>query len=139
MKTLKLITLSLLFSITFFSCESDDDSSSSEPTTQELLAHKWFIKSVKPVGNPVHVNNDCEATSYYDFKSDGTFITDTFYVNSVTNECLSGGYYEGTYTLLDNNETIHVTLGSVSGNYTITTISTSELILTAPGEFVFFR
>lgn len=133
MKTLKLITLSLLLSLTFFSCENDDDGNDSTPTTQELLAHKWYmvIEGATP----------CRATSYFDFKTDGTFTTETFYVHEASGECRSGGLSEGTYDLLDDNVTLHLNL-STTGVFIIELISTTDLVISPPdedGELVFIR
>ena len=134
MKTLKLITLSLLLSLTFFNCESDDDSPTTpEPTTQELLAHKWYmvIEGATP----------CRATSYFDFKIDGTFTTETFFVHSSSGDCVSGGLSEGTYNLLDDNVTLHLNL-TTTGIFIIELISTTDLIISPPDEddeLVFIR
>ncbi|MDO6595738.1 lipocalin family protein [Oceanihabitans sp. 2_MG-2023] len=133
MKTLKLIALSILFSLTFFSCDNDDDSSNLEPTTQELLAHKWFIV--------IEGATPCTATSYFDFNTDGTFATDTFYEHSVSGDCTSGGYLEGTYSLLDDNVTLIINL-STSETFIIELISTTDLVISPPdedGELVFTR
>ncbi|WP_452230440.1 hypothetical protein [Lacinutrix sp. MEBiC02404] len=89
----------------------------------------------------------CKATSYFDFKTDANFASETFYVHSGSGDCLSGGLLEGTYILLADNETIHLTISSSAlVVFKIKEISTTDLLLGSldadgaeAGEFVFTR
>lgn len=135
MKTLKLITLSLLLSITFFSCNSDDDNPSIEPTTKERLAHKWFLLKVLNVETGEEtIADSCEQNSYYEFSITGDFSLGFFALNTGT--CELNSSESGTYEMMEHegDEGFLITLpdGSTEGSK-IVSISETELVLEQTG------
>ncbi|APY10868.1 hypothetical protein BWZ22_06280 [Seonamhaeicola sp. S2-3] len=126
-KNYKLLFVLVLLT-SFFSCSSDDDAT--EPTTAELLAHKWFI--VKQVDNsttPVteFIADECEQNIYYNFYNDGTLVAESFGFNGT--DCESTGIEVVTYVLSDDENQILLTSEGSTNATNIITLTKTELVI----------
>ncbi|WP_418508718.1 lipocalin family protein [Corallibacter sp.] len=118
--------------ISLFSCSNDDDVLilPPEPTTQELLANKWYLeKRVNTSTTPptTYEANDCEKNTYFDFNNDGIIIAESFGLNGGNCESLS--LESGTYSLNNNEDQIIITDSGSTQIVNILTLSSTELVI----------
>lgn len=137
MKTLKLITLGLFLSLSFFSCSNDDDNErDSTPTTQELLAHKWYFSKQLSVGSgDLFIANICDKNTYYEFLITGEFYAEFFQTESDAS-CVSGGINSATYEIgeFEGEDAFTITFEDGSTERTlIISISETELVIEQRG------
>ena len=129
LKNYKLLIV-LLAIVAAFSCsKKDDDNTPPEPTVAELLAHKWFfVKQVSGQPPVTQFANDCEATSYFNFLSNGDLIFQRYILDS-NNDCVSNGLESFTYTLTADEKQIVVTGGSIPALWDIIILTETELVM----------
>lgn len=114
----------VLFMLMFFagiattltSCKKDDEKTEKEKTLELLTSGKWYYQSYKITGS-TNTNTCFNASSYWEFKADGTF-----------NETWDFG--SGPYAISEDGKTINATSGKNSYAITITAISNSNFSFT---------
>ncbi|MCB0508358.1 MAG: lipocalin family protein [Chitinophagales bacterium] len=129
--TNKLLLVIALF-ITLISCSRNDDLEI-EPTTAELIAHKWFMVKTE-TQNPVviHIANACGQQSYFDFTVPNQVKSENKYMLE-SGDCESQGVQEGVYSISKegNDEFLLINLNGTSIQLKINSLTTSELIVTS--------
>lgn len=139
MKTNTIKLLSILFlSLLTFSCGKDDDETSPEPTTEELLTEtgRWYIESITN-----EIMDDCYKTSYWEFS--GENFNEQWFSTDTENNCVAGFSDSNAYewisdtqfNVLDENYPAEVTIESITETeltvnwYSITNDENSVMVL----------
>lgn len=133
------IVLILLFP--FSSCSSDDDSTP-EPTTEELLANQWFLKTLEDLTvtpSTIEVADACEQNSYYNFLPSGDLLVEEFSFD-VDDNCVSNiGVLVLSYSLNADETQIIALDGTESTILTLESVTETELIISLPSQRVTFE
>ena len=121
MKKAKILFSVLITICILTACSSDDDSSTSEPTVEELLTSgNWYVESQTDFSM-----DDCIKHSNFRFLANGNFISESYGDDSGT--CEMNNTHSGTWEFLSDTE-ITMTYETSTITYTIVTISENELV-----------
>jgi len=134
------ITFVLLLFLSFSSCSNDDDSAP-EPTTEELLANKWFLKITEDLSAtpPTStVANACQQNTYFNFLSTGELLAEEFDMD-MNDTCLSNSITTFTYSLTANDSQIIVTDGDEPTILALESINETQLILSVSSQRITFE
>ncbi|SFC98277.1 lipocalin family protein [Algibacter pectinivorans] len=128
-KNYKLLVVLLLMT-SFCACSSDDNKED-EPTVTELLENKWFAAGVwDTTTNPETYEeaNDCTRNIYLNFLSDGTLLSQNYFLNS-DDVCESGVIETYTYILSADGTQVIIESEDDTSTLIITTIDDTTLEL----------
>ncbi|MEZ4778710.1 MAG: lipocalin family protein [Flavobacteriaceae bacterium] len=134
MKSLQILSITLL--LFCFGCNKnndDDDNQSQQQTNQQLLVSgKWYFQSKTPGSY-----TECEKKGYIQFMNNGTFNIDVF--DDSSGSCESLGAVTANY-ILSNGVNLTLMLGDESQSAVIDSISESQLTITnsTEGEVILF-
>jgi len=137
--TIKALLFSLILTIGFISCSSDDDNSDTNqepPTNKELLIGKWFWNSVEDPQYPEPiVYPECYRTSFYQFST--TTLKQVMYDLNADDNCEMTHDIQSPYQLIDDNiiqiidsngDVFQIIINSINENTLV--LNTSNLLIT---------
>ncbi|MEZ4802822.1 MAG: hypothetical protein R2797_08605 [Gelidibacter sp.] len=117
-------SITLFVILICFACSNDDDSSS-EPTTMQLLtADKWYMES-----STLIIMTECRKQTWVQFLENEVLVGEGFYTD-VNDNCISNPLATATWQLLGNSE-FTITSNGETLLYTIISMSEDELTVSA--------